>query len=681
MRVGCQQVSRRTRSCMGRYTRTLTHYAVVLSWDLTAGCEGVHDAMAGRVSPRSTLRRSPACCAGSQSQATLSWPAIPAYVDEARSAGLLPEPKYVHDVKTNWRADACLCAYGKRSVAQSAALHGSPNPLLTCSPRCEDLLYLAARHSSHTPSIHTVAFSAGQSPLFQACATMTLTLPWSPPPWLLPHLLLAGIAFNFFLVTHFRNHPRIRAVYLFCSSFLLLLVPTAVQVAARSIAVQIAGAFFAVYARAIDYNFNLPDPSHGDWSLFVSALKDTFMPFEQGVAISAAGTKSSNVTDGGKEQLRQDAADSAEKQQRTQLLARQPLVPAHLSYPAALLRLGAELVVQYLVYDSLLTLVIKVLSATTVTDPGTPRPTAPVPLPPLLSPPSIVASVAFSTVLYLHFALSYKSIVAALSLVLLRPRLLYDTCNVFREPWRGIMSPTELWQRWHQMFRMTFVRIGYRPARAAVRRLAALYSTPPSSTTSTVSPHPSDANSSTSPSTATIHATNGAAAPAPPPPRDSKSISPPRGLAGRPGASWLSTRVCEEVAGVMAVFAWSGVTHEFMLWAVFGSWACGWQLAFFLLHGAACLAESSVRRTAAVRRSTALRWAVNGACAVFVVLTSTLFMRPWLAGSYHLDFWHPVSPAGWLLGQVERVAAAGGRWGVMGSGAGTGTGIGAGGEL
>lgn len=511
---------------------------------------------------------------------------------------------------------------------------------------------------------------------------MTLTLPWSPPPWLLPHLLLAGIAFNFFLVVHLRKQPVIRALYLILSGFLLLLAPAAIQVVARSIAVQIAGAYFAVYARAIDYNVNLPDPSHGDWSLFVSALKDTFMPFEQGVAISAAGTEPSNGTDGSRQQQRQDAAGTAEKQQRKQLLARQPLVPAHLSYPAALLRLGAELVVQYLVYDSLLTFVIWVLPATIDAHPGTPRPTAPMPLPPLFSPRSIAASAAFSTVLYLHFVLSYKAIIASLSLVLLRPRLLYDTCNVFRDPWRGITSPTELWQRWHQMFRMTFVRIGYRPARAAVRRLAALYSTPNSNTIST---HPTDANrnrsSSTSPSTATIHATNGAAAPAPPPPQGSTSACPSRGLAGCPDASWLSTRACEEAAGVMAVFAWSGVTHEFMLWAVFGSWACGWQLAFFLLHGVACLVENAVRRTPLVRRSTALRWAVNGACAMFVVLTSTLFMRPWLAGRYHLDFWHPVSPAGWLVELVERVALAGGLWGSIGSGAGTGAGSGAGGEL
>ncbi|KXZ41959.1 hypothetical protein GPECTOR_234g545 [Gonium pectorale] len=333
----------------------------------------------------------------------------------------------------------------------------------------------------------------------------------------------------------------------------------------KSLCVQIAGAYFAMYMKAIEY-CALEDPSPSPrtyWGYFLFSLRDVFLSFDSSGAVMRSQPGAVSASCGRKP--KQDDDDKQRRFANTQanvvahaggggrggpFLIRQPLAPPGSDYSTAVLRILSDMTVQYILYDMLLTLCLRLTE-------GSPDGAAP----PLLS---------------------------------------------FAKPWRGITSVSVLWQRWHQMFRMSFLRLAYRPARALVRRLRG-------------------------------------------------------GGKGRGGAA--ADRV-DEAVGVMAVFLLSGLTHEYMCWAAFGA-AEGWQLAFFALHGLAVLLEQATgtaqgggrggRRCGAGRG-----WAgaLRGAgAAAFCVASSALFMRPWLQAGYHRDFWHPVSPAEWALQRLAGLAA------------------------
>lgn len=292
----------------------------------------------------------------------------------------------------------------------------------------------------------------------------------------------------------------------------------------------------------------------------------------------------------------------------------------------------------------------------------------------------------------------------------------------FREPWLAATSSVgELWQRWHQLFRMTFVRLAYRPARALVRRLmlaaaadggggGAGRSRSSGSTSSSegkMGPDGGDSKGEGKGGKHQAHAhadarSNIAAINAAAPNGVAAATSSAAAIAAAPPSKFA--RRLEEAAGLVAVFALSGTIHEYMCWAAFGG-AGGWQLSFFLLHAVAVLLEQALglplapesdyaaiaaaaaaaeaaqavaaggggagadaakaargkwrRRRAALARA-AVR-VVHGACVLaFNFLTSVLFMRPWLQGNYHTEFWHPVSPVGWAVRRLREALAVAG---------------------
>ncbi|GLC57529.1 hypothetical protein PLESTB_001237200 [Pleodorina starrii] len=371
----------------------------------------------------------------------------------------------------------------------------------------------------------------------------------------------------------------------------------------------ITGAYFAIYLRAIEYCV-LEDPCpspRSKWQYFLAALRDSYLPFEKGAVAGRASLGQAPA------QLQQPQRPGPGPKHSH--LERQPLAAAGSSYPAAVARLLFEVALQYIVYDSLLTLCVKPLSGAAVAGSGSGALT-------LFSAASLQASASFAVCLYLHFAISNKCIVLALSLA--QPGLLYRCRHLFREPWRGLLSVSELWQRWHQLFRMTFVRLAYRPARAGVRRLLG------------AGPRAGGAGAND----------------------DSDPAAKGDGKAARRGGGGAAI-VAEGVA-LFAVFLLSGVIHEYMCWAAFGA-ARGWQLLFFLSHAAAILVEQAAA-AAIARRSVprggaplgpvlpgVLRGAMGAASAVFCVLSSVAFMRPWLEAGYYRDIWHPVSPVGWAM--------------------------------
>ena len=209
---------------------------------------------------------------------------------------------------------------------------------------------------------------------------------------------------------------------------------------------------------AVQYGF-VADPApqpRNPWSYFLAGLLDTFLPFEEGggAAVRAAGGAQSSAargptpasdpkaaegvdkdTDaqasahadsdpsgsgrkgplaGGAVAAATVAAAERQRQRRRAQLERQPLAAPGASYPAAVARLLLELVVQYLIYDAVLTLVVKPLAVFDAAGGGGP---------PLLGAASVAASVGFTVVLYLHFTLSYRGILVMLSVV--KPELLW----------------------------------------------------------------------------------------------------------------------------------------------------------------------------------------------------------------------------------------------------------------
>ncbi|EFJ49489.1 hypothetical protein VOLCADRAFT_120749 [Volvox carteri f. nagariensis] len=367
---------------------------------------------------------------------------------------------------------------------------------------------------------------------------------------------------------------------------------------AEAVVAMMAGAYFTVYLRAIEYCL-LEDPCptpRSNWQYALAVARDVYLPFEsKAVAGRVSGqTESSRGT-----------GQQPGSSQRRPELERQPLAAPDDSYLTAAVRLLIQLVSQYILYDCLLALYVKPLGeASTASAPA------------LLSVISLQVSAAFTVCLYLHFTMMYKAAVLALSLA--QPSLLYRCPHLFREPWRGLLSVSELWQRWHQLFRLTFVRLAYRPARTAVRCLF----------------YKNGSNNSSNSNRL-------------------KNASDGRGRSGT---------AVEEGVALLAVFLLSGIIHEYMCWAAFGA-ARGWQMAFFLAHGIAILLEqaaTSVIKRLAVRGNVSpgsagvsCLWAtLRLASMVFCLLSSVIFMRPWIEAGYHRDFWHPVSLVGWALPQL-----------------------------
>lgn len=376
-------------------------------------------------------------------------------------------------------------------------------------------------------------------------------------------------------------------------------------------AAQIAGAYFTVYLRAVDYCL-LEDPCPSPRSTlgyFLAIARDIYLPFESRSGAGLSSVQSKHISSASRPDLE-----------------RQPLAQPSDSFTTAAARLIRQLILQYILYDFLLTVCVKPLGEAVAAVSG------PLSLP-IFSIASLQASMAFTACLYLHFAMMYKSGVLALTLV--QPVLLYRCRHLFREPWRGLLSTSELWQRWHQLFRLTFMRLAYRPAKDGVRRLLGIH---------------------------IFRSTTGGSKE-----NESNSCLPEGKLCTvdvscRAGGSSVRSGsvIIEDAVPLMAVFFLSGIIHEYMCWAAFGV-AQGWQLGFFLAHGAMILLEQLV--AGAIKRgltvggnATAgsvlvpvLFGLVRAACAVFCVLSSAAFMRPWIEAGYHRDFWHPVSPVAWAL--------------------------------
>jgi hypothetical protein len=88
------------------------------------------------------------------------------------------------------------------------------------------------------------------------------------------------------------------------------------------------------------------------------------------------------------------------------------------------------------------------------------------------------------------------------------------------------------------------------------------------------------------------------------------------------------------VVGSLAVFAVSGLLHEFLNHIVFHD-ASGENLVFFLVHGGACLVQSLVQRSQSLRplcpNNKVLAWFLN---AVFFLTTAPFFFGPYCRAGY-----------------------------------------------
>ncbi len=140
-------------------------------------------------------------------------------------------------------------------------------------------------------------------------------------------------------------------------------------------------------------------------------------------------------------------------------------------------------------------------------------------------------------------------------------------------------SVADLWQRWHQSFRLSFLRLAYRPTKSWL--------------CSRLRPWLKDDAVGTGSSS--IH--------------------------GVAVALLLPVLpLLEQALPLLAVFLLSGLVHEYMCWAAFGH---AYQLAFFLLHGTAAVAETALHRAVPwLRASGAGRVLWQAASLAFAASTS-----------------------------------------------------------
>lgn len=339
----------------------------------------------------------------------------------------------------------------------------------------------------------------------------------------------------------------------------------------------------------------------------LQSVADTFAPFDG----SAAGAQpaAAHRADG-----KAAAAATAAAAAVGAPVARERLAPAGMPPAYARGRLLLEILAQYVFYDLALTLLKR---------PGAVGPTtSPAVEPGPWTTAGVVQACGFSIVLYLHFAISYKLHVFALFFAW--PALIFSARHHFAAPWLA-STMSDLWARWHQLFRTSFLRLAYRPARAWAR--AAFRPRAAGGDVAAAGPTKYDAARSSARSS-----------PLPAAARSSSSLARLVGPAA------------ERALPVLAVFALSGLVHEYMQWAAFGH-ATGDQALFFGLHGAAIVVEGALLRALpGLRGSRAARAAWRVGTLAFCVATCVIFMRPWLAAGYHRQFWHPVSPVShWLL--------------------------------
>ncbi|PNW83708.1 hypothetical protein CHLRE_05g240050v5 [Chlamydomonas reinhardtii] len=134
-------------------------------------------------------------------------------------------------------------------------------------------------------------------------------------------------------------------------------------------------------------------------------------------------------------------------------------------------------------------------------------------------------------------------------------------------------------------------------------------------------------------------------------------------LLGARLARWLLARRrgLQVSVPTVAVFAFSALFHESLLWINFGR-PTGEQAAFFLLHAAILLlqraGQAAAPRLAAALRSRLPRPLRCAACLTLLASTSPLFFAPWFRNSYHRElrvlFYGPTQWAVrvWALGRA-----------------------------
>ena len=409
------------------------------------------------------------------------------------------------------------------------------------------------------------------------------------------------IGLNFVFRSAFPNDAvRLRAAYLLTSCSLVLAGgPWLIPPSCRSISVQLAGALLAGCMRAYEYAFLVQLPAElTTLQILARAVQDTFLPFGAVSTVSnaddlqkpAATTGRPSGGDGAPVDRRSTQRDSAPAR-------RQPLAVPGTPPWAARLDLLQQALLQYLVYDLALSVAVK---ARGVAVPAAGLVTA---LHPSWSAAGLAQSCGFAVALYLHFAIWHKLLVVAASFVM--PELLTQLGHQFARPW-AMDSVADLWSRWHQLFRTSFLRLAHRPTKAWLRNSVRPWL------------------------------------------KDDAVGSSARGVAAALLLPLLP--LLEQALPLLAVFLLSGLVHEYMCWAAFGR-TSGHQLAFFLLHGAAAVAEAVLHRAVPWLHTAAAGRALwRAASLAFAVATSVIFMKPWLLAGYHQDFWHPVRVFAGLAG-------------------------------
>ncbi|GIL80313.1 hypothetical protein Vretimale_12061 [Volvox reticuliferus] len=278
-------------------------------------------------------------------------------------------------------------------------------------------------------------------------------------------------------------------------------------------------------------------------------------------------------------------------------------------------------------------------------------------------PVQVWLSACFATTLYLHLSYFFYS----MEMLWLIGFALGYGCQVgrwgplFNSPTQST-SPVDFWNnRWHQAFRWWWTRLVFNPVRSVLHKALDRLELPESS-------HGGGSGGGNQRSANGFH--NGAlpssgrsAAAAAATETSTVAVGDGGGLVRRVShskrhsslASWLRShrRTLLVAIPTVAVFAFSAVFHETLLWINFGK-PTGEQAAFFMIHAGLVLLQRGIEKSAPklTDKFTAAVPAPLRA-AVFMsttALTSVLFFRPWFRSSYHRELRVLLyGPAGWAV--------------------------------
>lgn len=107
-------------------------------------------------------------------------------------------------------------------------------------------------------------------------------------------------------------------------------------------------------------------------------------------------------------------------------------------------------------------------------------------------------------------------------------------------------------------------------------------------------------------------------------------------------------------ASTLAVFAMSGLLHEYMIWAAFGVYS-GKQMTFFMVNALFELAETNIARFYPGLGAAFPVWLKRVYAIAVMVMLGPLFTEPYRQNGYFQHCFHPLmwpvaATATWILG-------------------------------